>query len=97
MFALLYTCRYENKGVQWLKSKPTGPIGLVAADTARNDTERTTSKLASATETASPTVPLSKSAKKNQKRREKKKQQQVMKNEKKEKYIFYFFLEEIID
>lgn len=54
-------CRYENKGVQWLKSKPSLPPGLNPSDAPvpeKKDSE-----------------PMSKSAKKNAKRKEKKKQQ----------------------
>ena len=54
--------RYENKGVQWLKNKPTLPPGL-------NPEEVETSK---STEGQA----MSKAAKKNAKRKEKKKQQQ---------------------
>ncbi|XP_061167184.1 partner of Y14 and mago-like [Saccostrea echinata] len=53
---------YENRGVQWMKSRPTLPPGLNPDDveaTKKSDSQ-----------------PMSKSAKKNAKRKEKKKQQQ---------------------
>uniref|UniRef100_K1RKX9 Partner of Y14 and mago n=1 Tax=Magallana gigas TaxID=29159 RepID=K1RKX9_MAGGI len=53
---------YENKGVQWMKSRPTLPPGL-------NPAELETVK-------KSESQPMSKSAKKNAKRKEKKKQHQ---------------------
>lgn len=53
---------YENKGVQWMKSRPTLPPGL-------NPAELETIK-------KSESQPMSKSAKKNAKRKEKKKQHQ---------------------
>lgn len=53
---------YENKGVQWMKSRPTLPPGL-------NPAELETVK-------KSDSQPMSKSAKKNAKRKEKKKQHQ---------------------
>lgn len=53
---------YENKGVQWMKSRPTLPPGL-------NPAELETVK-------KSHSQPMSKSAKKNAKRKEKKKQHQ---------------------
>lgn len=53
---------YENKGVQWMKSRPTLPPGL-------NPAELETVK-------KSESQPMSKSAKKNVKRKEKKKQHQ---------------------
>ncbi|XP_064647960.1 partner of Y14 and mago-like [Lineus longissimus] len=57
---------YENKGVQWLKSKPACPglpVGYTQLD------------VAGQSGTASSTANMSKSAKKNAKRKEKKKQQ----------------------
>ncbi|KAL4222474.1 hypothetical protein ACF0H5_018514 [Mactra antiquata] len=54
---------YENKGVQWLKSKPSLPPGLNPDDVVVPGNLK-------------PSEPMSKSAKKNAKRKEKKKQQQ---------------------
>lgn len=63
--------RYENKGTQWLKSRPTLPVGL-------GPTECKSSQLvAAATVDTSTGDNLSKAAKKNLKRKEKKKQQKV--------------------
>ncbi|XP_074659141.1 partner of Y14 and mago-like [Tubulanus polymorphus] len=55
---------YENKGVQWLKSKPNLPPGLAVETTS-----------ATSASSSSTTDGLSKAAKKNLKRKEKKKQQ----------------------
>ena len=60
-----YFTRYEHKGVQWLKSKPSLPPGL-----APNEATNTVKTQVNSSE------PMSKSAKKNAKRKEKKKQQQ---------------------
>ncbi|XP_045185326.2 partner of Y14 and mago-like [Mercenaria mercenaria] len=55
---------YENKGVQWLKSKPLLPPGLDPSGASSGNTQVSSSE------------PMSKAAKKNAKRKEKKKQQQ---------------------
>ena len=69
------TCfRYENKGVQWLKSRPVGPVGL-----APNDSSSQSHPMSGlpagcgipSAEAASATDGMSKAAKKNVKRREK--------------------------
>ena len=57
----LYHYRYENKGVQWMKSKPSLPPGLDPVSVPTKQKEEN--------------VVLSKAAKKNLKRKEKKKQQ----------------------
>lgn len=57
---------YENKGVQWLKSKPTLPIGLSVSEQSENCSTQSTAQ--------DEAKELSKAAKKNLKRKEKKKQ-----------------------
>src|SRR6218665_3442240 len=57
---------YENKGVQWLKSKPTLPIGLSVSELSENCSTQSTAQ--------DEAKELSKAAKKNLKRKEKKKQ-----------------------
>lgn len=57
---------YENKGVQWLKSRPTLPIGLSVSEQHENCSTQSTPQ--------EDTKELSKAAKKNLKRKEKKKQ-----------------------
>ncbi|KAL3831617.1 hypothetical protein ACJMK2_023352 [Sinanodonta woodiana] len=60
---------YENKGVQWLKSKPTLPPGL-------NPTDVNTNKVKEEDKSG-----MSKNAKKNAKRKEKKKHQKEQEDE----------------
>jgi len=77
---LTVTClRYENKGVQWLKSRPVGPIGLAADESSQSHPDRLGSVLAArcgipSAEAAAAGDGMSKAAKKNIKRREKKKE-----------------------
>lgn len=59
MFCVFFSS-YENKGVQWMKSKPTLPPGLYIEETKNNNVVENK-------------TPMSKSAKKNAKRKEKKK------------------------
>lgn len=74
------TCRrYENKGVQWLKSKPVGPVGLAPDGSNQSHQDRHSSVLPAgchipSAEAAATTDGMSKAAKKNMKRREKKKE-----------------------
>lgn len=79
LFYCKFNCyfRYENKGVQWMKSKPSLPPGLyVEEEDAHPFPEYTTPTTAANTSTTSSLPPgLSKAAKKNLKRKEKKKQQ----------------------
>lgn len=65
-FVICLCCRYENKGVQWLKSRPALPIGLP-------ESEKLT-KPVSSNSVDDTAEGLSKSARKNLKRKEKKKQ-----------------------
>ncbi|KAK3580574.1 hypothetical protein CHS0354_002667 [Potamilus streckersoni] len=61
---------YENKGVQWLKSKPTLPPGMNPADVKSNKAKEEDKS------------GVSKNAKKNAKRKDKKKQQKEHEDEK---------------
>lgn len=61
---------YENKGVQWLKNKPSLPPGLDPSEASSGHTQ-----------TNATTDHMSKAAKKNAKRKEKKKQQQEQGNQ----------------
>jgi len=80
MCLLCVTCfRYENKGVQWLKSRPTGPVGLAPTDINQSYPDRQSSALPAdcgipSAESAAASDGMSKAAKKNIKRREKKKE-----------------------
>jgi len=80
------TClRYENKGVQWLKSRPVGPVGLAPSESNQSHPDRHSSTLPAgcgipSAETAAASDGMSKAAKKNVKRREKKKEK-MMANE----------------
>ena len=58
--------RYENRGMQWLKSKPQLPPGLNPNDVDAGDKKKSEPP---------GSAPMSKAAKKNAKRKEKKKQQ----------------------
>ena len=69
--------RYENKGTQWLKSRPTGPIGLAPSESpAPQHNSNHPVGAAASTSTVPVGIPMTKAAKKNQKRKEKKKQAQ---------------------
>lgn len=63
---MFVSCSYENKGVQWLKSRPTLPIGLSISEQPVNCSTQSTAQ--------EEAKELSKAAKKNLKRKEKKKQ-----------------------
>jgi partner of Y14 and mago protein len=63
LYTYISFSRYENKGVQWLKSKPSLPPGLDSSE-------------GSVKTQVNSSEPMSKAAKKNAKRKEKKKQQQ---------------------
>jgi len=65
--------RFESKGTQWLKSRPTHPIGLAPEDVAKMEL----AKKAASDPAPAPQVHVSKAAKKNAKRKEKKKQEQA--------------------
>ena len=69
--------RYENKGVQWLKSRPVGPVGLAPNDSSESHVQHSSVLPAGcgipSAEAASSSDGMSKAAKKNIKRREKKK------------------------
>ena len=79
-FLLCVMClRYENKGVQWLKSRPVGPVGLAPDDVSQSVADRHGAGLPvgcgiPSAEAATSTDGMSKAAKKNMKRREKKKE-----------------------
>lgn len=69
---------YENKGVQWLKSKPVGPVGLAPSDSSQSHVQHSCVLPAGcgipSAEAAASSDGMSKAAKKNIKRREKKKE-----------------------
>jgi len=69
--------RYENKGVQWLKSRPVGPVGLAPSDSSQSHQQQNSALPPScgipSAEAAGASDGMSKAAKKNIKRREKKK------------------------
>ena len=74
--------RYENKGVQWLKSQPVGPVGLAPSEISQSPPDRHSSALPAgcgipSAETSTASDGMSKAAKKNIKRREKKKEKMV--------------------
>jgi len=74
--------RYENKGVQWLKSRPVGPVGLGPSESSQSHPDRHSSALPvgcgiPSAETSAASDGMSKAAKKNIKRREKKKEKMV--------------------
>lgn len=70
--------RYENKGVQWLKSIPVGPVGLAPSDSSPSHLGHSSALPAGcgipSAEAAAANDGMSKAAKKNMKRREKKKE-----------------------
>jgi len=71
--------RYENKGVQWLKSRPVGPVGLAPDDSSQSHPDQHNSVLPAgctlpSAEAAGANYGMSKAAKKNIKRREMKKE-----------------------
>jgi len=80
VFLISVLClRYENKGVQWLKSQPVGPVGLAPDDVSQSVADRHGAGLPvgcgiPSAEAATSTDGMSKAAKKNAKRREKKKE-----------------------
>jgi len=63
---------YENKGTQWLKSKPTLPPGLNLSDEKQSSRASCTSASNASVEPVPDGFTISKAAKKNQKRKEKK-------------------------
>lgn len=74
--------RYENKGVQWLKSRPVGPVGLAPSDSSQSHQEHSSvlpvgCGIPSA-EAVATSDGMSKAAKKNIKRREKKKEKMAV-------------------
>ena len=73
--------RYENKGVQWLKSRPVGPVGLAPSDSSQSHVGQSSALPAGCSipsaESAAASDGMSKAAKKNMKRREKKKEMSV--------------------
>jgi len=75
------TClRYENKGVQWLKSQPVGPVGLAPDDVSQSAAHSSVLPVGCgipSAEAATATEGISKAAKKNMKRREKKKEKML--------------------
>lgn len=72
---VFFVLRYENRGVQWLKSQPVGPVGLPVQQRSPATVEYVRPTEVS---TDTNTSPLSKSAKKNLKRKEKKRQQAAL-------------------
>jgi len=79
IFTSITCLRYENKGVQWLKSRPVGPVGLAPDDVSQSVADRHGAGLPvgcgiPSAEAATSTDGMSKAAKKNMKRREKKKE-----------------------
>lgn len=83
MFLCAARLRYENKGVQWLKSRPVGPVGLAPSETSgQSYTQTSTLSAGCGIPSAETAVEgMSKAAKKNMKRREKKKEKMTMANE----------------
>ena len=67
--------RYENKGVQWLKSRPNFPVGLALEEQPKTETQLPGLSAESTMDN------LSKAAKKNLKRKEKKKHKALQSND----------------